>query len=457
LGATYRGLPLLQHAVLRVAEVTREVIVVVAPGVTPPMMPPGIDVRIVHDASAHEGPLEGLLAGLEAADSDLALAIGGDMPELSTAVAMEMLRVAANDRSVEAVTLHDGDRFRPLPMVVRVAPGRQAAHGLRHGGERRLRSLPDALRNAVVDEATWHALDAERSTLWDIDEPGDLAGRIRVVTPHVQPLKIGDVEFIVMCQGFAPLALSQECPGQRVDWGAERRRHPWAFHGDDSWPWHVHAFAVRRSAGTVMVDTGLGSFPPFRPWASSHPAEQAYRGAGVDPTEVETVVLTHLHADHAGGGLLADGGPRFPDARYVVHPADWAFFEGSDDHEDYVARHALDRVDELGMLDLAEGDREIAPGISVVHTPGHTPGHRSVTVDTGAGTVLLTGDLIHLPIQAANPTWPSSHDEDPQRGLASRASLLAQARDEAWTIGVPHFAEPFGILSTHWVGASRPS
>jgi glyoxylase-like metal-dependent hydrolase (beta-lactamase superfamily II) len=267
---------------------------------------------------------------------------------------------------------------------------------------------------------------------------------------------MGSVEISVVCQGFAPLALTDECPGRQVDWAAQRAQHPWAFHDAGSWPWHVHAFAIRVWSGIVMVDTGTGSFPPFEPWAESRPVAQAYAEAGVDPREVEIVVMTHLHADHAGGGLASDGEPRFPNARYVVHPADWAFFEASDDLQDYTARHALERVQELGMLDLSEDDRELTPGVAVVHTPGHTPGHRSVVLTEGDRTVLLTGDLLHLPIQAENPTWLSSHDEDPATGAASRALILGAARDQGWTIGVPHFAEPFGSLtSQRWVQRQR--
>ena len=76
---------------------------------------------------------------------------------------------------VDAVALQDGDRFRPLPSLVRVAPARDAAHALLHAGERSLRSLLDALRVAVIDEPTWTALDPARRTLFDVDEPGDLA------------------------------------------------------------------------------------------------------------------------------------------------------------------------------------------------------------------------------------------------------------------------------------------
>ena len=170
------GVPLLHHPVLRLAEVAGHVIVVLAPGAEAPPMPPGVMVRVVHDAAEGEGPLAGVLAGLEAADSELALVAGGDMPTLVTAVLLELLRVAM-EAPVDAVALQEDDRCRPLPPVLRVRPATAAAHALLHDGERRLRALPQALRTAVIDEGTWRPLDPEGATLADVDEPGDL-GRV---------------------------------------------------------------------------------------------------------------------------------------------------------------------------------------------------------------------------------------------------------------------------------------
>jgi molybdopterin-guanine dinucleotide biosynthesis protein A len=84
-----------------------------------------------------------------------------------------MLRVA-REAAVDAVTLQDGDRFRPLPSLVRVAPARAAARSLFHAGERSLRAVLKALETAVIDEETWVSLDPDRRTLFDVDEPGDL-------------------------------------------------------------------------------------------------------------------------------------------------------------------------------------------------------------------------------------------------------------------------------------------
>ena len=172
LQATYNGLPLLHHAALRLAEVCDDVVVVLGPDGDVPALPPG--VRTARDANEGEGPLAGLQAGLAAVPrSDAALVVGGDMPDLQVAVVREMTRVL-DEAGVDAVALSDGGRARPLPSVVRTVPAIAAVHALLHDGHRRLRDAIDALRTAVIDEATWTALDPARRSVFDVDEPGDL-------------------------------------------------------------------------------------------------------------------------------------------------------------------------------------------------------------------------------------------------------------------------------------------
>ena len=273
---------------------------------------------------------------------------------------------------------------------------------------------------------------------------------------HVDALTVGQVEVGVVCQGYAPLDLADECPGRDVDWSVERDRHPWAFHDDRTWPWHVHAFVARGPWGTAVIDTGVGAYPPYRPWVAGTGLEpdEAYRAAGVDVGSVGLVVLSHLHADHAGGVWAGDG-PRFPNARYVLHEADMTFFAAGS--EPYAAVPEMRRLDDLDLLDLDPADREVAPGLRVVHTPGHTPGHRSVILDAGDDRLLITGDLLHMPIQAEHPAWLSSHDEDPATAATSRSGLLRRAADGGWLVGVPHFAEPFGLVGTDGWRSVEPS
>jgi len=168
-----RGVPMLHHAILRVAEVCGEVVVVVAPDTPDPALPAGVTARVVRDPIRSGGPLVGISAGLSVVRSELALAVGGDMPDLSPAVLRELLREAEED-SVEAVVLHDGETFRPLPCVLRVERALEEARARLDEGDRSLHALLNGLRLALVEEASWHALDPDGRTLRDVDEPEDL-------------------------------------------------------------------------------------------------------------------------------------------------------------------------------------------------------------------------------------------------------------------------------------------
>ncbi len=175
LAEPYRGRPLLEHVVLALDAVCDEVVLVLAPGIDPP--PVAVAVRVAHDDVEGGGPLVGAIAGLREASGELALLAGGDMPELVPAVLRSMLGVAGSDEGVRAVALRDGDRFRPLPSVVRVVPALAAATAVLGEGGRRLRDAISRLEPVIVDEPAWTADDPERRTLFDVDEPTDLDGR----------------------------------------------------------------------------------------------------------------------------------------------------------------------------------------------------------------------------------------------------------------------------------------
>ena len=173
LTVTYRGRPLLHHAVLSLLEACDDVIVVVASDGDELPMPDGVAVRSVRDRTADEGPLRGLEAALAAAGGRWVLVAGGDMPDLQVPVLLEMLRAGRETHAV-AVALSDGGDARPLPIALDLEPARRAVGELLRGGRRSLRDLLAAVTTVVVDEPTWTALDPERRTVFDIDEPADL-------------------------------------------------------------------------------------------------------------------------------------------------------------------------------------------------------------------------------------------------------------------------------------------
>jgi molybdopterin-guanine dinucleotide biosynthesis protein A len=153
--------------------VCAEVVVVLSPEAPEPDLPGDVSVRVARDAAPGEGPLAGVAAGLGAVRADLALIGAGDMPDLQERVLLAMI-LAARRPAAGAVALGDGGSFRPLPCVVRSRAAAAAAGALLASGRRRLLDLLDAVGVEVIAETVWVALDPQRRTLLDVDEPRDL-------------------------------------------------------------------------------------------------------------------------------------------------------------------------------------------------------------------------------------------------------------------------------------------
>jgi len=174
LRAELRGRPLFHHAVLALAAVCDEVIVVVAAnGLDAPQAPEDatVPVHVVRDRIADAGPLAGLEAGLEAAESELVLVAGGDQPDLTPAL-LELL--TGSIRDADAAVFAERDRLRPIPAVLRRAPALDAARARLATGQRSLRGLIADLGPVVVPERTWRQVDPDGAWRRDVDRPADL-------------------------------------------------------------------------------------------------------------------------------------------------------------------------------------------------------------------------------------------------------------------------------------------
>jgi glyoxylase-like metal-dependent hydrolase (beta-lactamase superfamily II) len=248
--------------------------------------------------------------------------------------------------------------------------------------------------------------------------------------PH-QSMRVAGVEVTPLCDAIGPMGPSIRRPLAEIFPNATAA--DWAGLDTDEWILHFHCYLLREDSGrTVLVDTGIGGTDsPAASWAPVPGVlGEELAAVGVAPGEIDVVVLTHLHADHASGATIG-GAPAFPAARYVVQQADVDWATGP--VVDQVLRPLAEQ------LEVVDGDAEVLPGIRVVHTPGHTPGHQVVRV----GDLVLTGDVLLHPVQLANPAVTYLYDDDVERATATRMALLDAVRARGGSIGTAHFAEPF--------------
>jgi glyoxylase-like metal-dependent hydrolase (beta-lactamase superfamily II) len=270
-----------------------------------------------------------------------------------------------------------------------------------------------------------------------VDWSRDLGGGVRVALVQAGTFR-SDAGTLF---GPVPWVLWGDLVGQEVD---EKRRLLQA----------LNCLLIETPAGRVLVETGIGERLDDKtrairvaegPWIVA-----ALEAAGFGPKTVDVVALSHLHFDHAGGLLRADGERAFPRARIVAQRAEWEVALG--DNPRLVASYVqpeLRLVERWGREGWADGEREVLPGVSVVPTGGHSTGHQAIVV-RGAGdggrTLAFFGDLLMRP-WAANPRWVTSFDDFPLDSVVRKAELFARAVDEAWIVVLSHEARhPIGRL-----------
>ena len=207
----------------------------------------------------------------------------------------------------------------------------------------------------------------------------------------------------------------------------------------------LNCLIVETSAGRVLIETGIGErvndkVREMRKY-SGKPIVEAMEGAGFEPGSIDLVVMSHLHFDHAGGLLRADGSKAFPKATIVAQRAEWEI--ALDDNSRIVASYdqpELRLVREWGEAGAVDGERELLPGVSVIRTGGHSKGHQAVLIRGANDTLAFFGDLGMRP-WSANPRWITSFDDFPLDSVEVKGELFARAADEHWQIALSH--EPF--------------
>jgi glyoxylase-like metal-dependent hydrolase (beta-lactamase superfamily II) len=262
--------------------------------------------------------------------------------------------------------------------------------------------------------------------------------------------EFGGVRVHALCDGVGPHFQPRvDCfPAATPEqWAAADRLDPAAAGPDGTWLLHFHCYAIRWDDGrTVLVDAGIGpADAPAATWAPvpGRLPEQLAR-AGIEPDEVDLVVLTHLHTDHVGWAATGRR-PYFRNARYALQRAEL-------ESAQHIAPATFDGIvtplHESGQLDLLDGDRVLAPGLRAVATPGHTPGHQCVVLDGGGRTLALTGDLVLHAVHLVDAAIGYGLDQDAVVAGASRAALVNDLRTRPpgqgpSVLATAHLTEPF--------------
>jgi glyoxylase-like metal-dependent hydrolase (beta-lactamase superfamily II) len=209
-----------------------------------------------------------------------------------------------------------------------------------------------------------------------------------------------------------------------------------AFGLNDDTPWRLpfYVFVARIGDRIVVVDAGVGPAAGEDPFLAERqgrlPEELARHG--VDPSDVDLVVLTHLHVDHVGW-TMAGGRPFFSNARYVAHRDDFGWVTATRAERPYVRDNVV-ALHATGRLDLVDGPVEPVPGVRLIRTGGHTPGHCIVDLED----VTVAGDLAVHVHQLADPDLAYVFEEDPSAIAAARRRLLAGFAVGNRVVGLAH-------------------
>ena len=219
----------------------------------------------------------------------------------------------------------------------------------------------------------------------------------------------------------------------------------------------IHTYIIRTPDYICLVDTCVGNCkqrPSTPAWNDRQgPWLQNLKSLGISPEDVDYVVCTHLHVDHVGWNTVFRDGiwvPTFPNARYLFHRIEYEFWQENISLDPAARSGANDEcfadsvtpVVQAGQAVLVESDHVIDRRLCFEASPGHTPGHICLNLQSGGKDVAFTGDLMHHPIQVACPDWNSRFCVDPELARDSRYAYLHDCAEKEKLVLAAHFASP---------------
>jgi glyoxylase-like metal-dependent hydrolase (beta-lactamase superfamily II) len=262
---------------------------------------------------------------------------------------------------------------------------------------------------------------------------------------------LGDVRVTRIVERELAIALAGLLPEATP--GALARHRAWLepsfLNPDGTATLSIQALVVQSSGKRILVDTCVGErkVPGYEQLSEGgRPLPSELEAAGFAPASIDVVLCTHLHFDHVGWNTVRVGGrwvPTFPNARYLFARAEWEHWSREPSSVftasfDEAVRPVLD----AGRADLVDPDHRITPEVRLEPSPGHTPGHVCVRIESRGERALVTGDATHHPVQWAEPGWRMVADTDPAQAVATRRRLRAACAGEGALVIGTHYAPP---------------
>jgi glyoxylase-like metal-dependent hydrolase (beta-lactamase superfamily II) len=259
--------------------------------------------------------------------------------------------------------------------------------------------------------------------------------------PH-QSIEVGDITVTFLPDGEGHFVPTGIFPASTDEVWA---RHEDLLDADGRYVVTIGAFLIDTGGRKIVVDLGAGpdvhiDIPGFAT-ATAGKLLESLRKTGVDPADVDTVVYTHMHSDHAGWTTTGDSAVTFPNARHVIGAsAEWDFWR---EHQDVPfappADTVLNPIED--RVEIASDGQSVAPGVTLLATPGHTPGHQTVVVSSGTDRAVILGDIMHCPLQLGEPEWSVLFDVDAALARQTRERLLGELEGADVAVGCGHFPE----------------
>ena len=262
-----------------------------------------------------------------------------------------------------------------------------------------------------------------------------------------QWLRLGDLELLVVSDGV----LRQDAGAvfgltPRVMW------EPYVpeLDGKHRLPMGLNCMVVRGEGKTVLVETGVGTKASRLPGAAETEGSGALllnlEREGIRPEDVDIVVNTHLHFDHAGGNTLISEGkpvPAFPRARYLIQKGEWRVASSPNERTRATYRaETFEPLDDARQVELVEGEVEVIKGLRLVPAPGHTADHCIVELDSGGELALYVGELAQQPVMLERIAWISAFDILPLVSLETKKRVIERALERRALIVSVHAPYP---------------